>query len=98
MICETPASVISKSFCTMNAVVEGVVGAVRSAGKALEITGRAFEKSAYVETLQPCLRSVALSGTTPSVSGFVAPTASLVGDVKLGNNSSVWYGAVMRGM
>jgi hypothetical protein len=81
----------------MKAVTEGVVGAVRSAGKALEIAGRAFEKSAYVETLQPSLRSVALSGTTPSVSGFVAPTASVVGKVQIGDDSSIWYGAVMRG-
>ena len=28
---------------------------------------------------------------------FVAPNASVVGDVKLGNNSSIWYGAVLRG-
>ena len=28
---------------------------------------------------------------------FVAPNASVVGDVKLGKGSSVWYGAVLRG-
>ena len=28
---------------------------------------------------------------------FVAPTASVVGQVALGPNSSVWYGAVLRG-
>ena len=28
---------------------------------------------------------------------FVAPSASLIGDVKLGNNSSVWYGSIVRG-
>jgi hypothetical protein len=28
---------------------------------------------------------------------FVAPNASVIGDVKLGSNSSVWYGAVLRG-
>ena len=28
---------------------------------------------------------------------FVAPTASVMGDVTLGPDSSVWYGAVLRG-
>lgn len=28
---------------------------------------------------------------------FVAPTAKIVGSVKIGRNSSVWYGAVIRG-
>lgn len=28
---------------------------------------------------------------------FVAPNASVIGNVKLGSNSSVWYGAVLRG-
>ncbi len=32
-----------------------------------------------------------------SPSAFVAPTAVLVGDVVLGDHSSVWYGAVLRG-
>ena len=38
-------------------------------------------------------------GKAPDVSGaiFVAPNATVVGDVKLGANSSVFYGAVLRG-
>ena len=28
---------------------------------------------------------------------FIAPNATLVGDVTLGENASVWYGAVLRG-
>jgi len=28
---------------------------------------------------------------------FVAPTAAVVGDVELGDEASVWYGAVLRG-
>lgn len=40
-----------------------------------------------------------LAGRVPSVPGsvFVAPTAVVVGDVVLGEESSVWYGAVVRG-
>ena len=29
---------------------------------------------------------------------FVAPNASVIGDVQLGTGSSVWYGAVLRGV
>ena len=28
---------------------------------------------------------------------FVAPNATLIGDVTVGSRSSVWYGAVLRG-
>lgn len=38
-------------------------------------------------------------GKKPDIAqaGFVAPGATVVGDVKLGRWSSVWYGAVLRG-
>jgi carbonic anhydrase/acetyltransferase-like protein (isoleucine patch superfamily) len=38
-------------------------------------------------------------GKAPSVhpTAFVAPTASLIGDVTIEENASVWYGAVLRG-
>ncbi len=38
-------------------------------------------------------------GATPDLSGalFVARTATVIGDVALGKNSSVFYGAVLRG-
>ena len=38
-------------------------------------------------------------GRTPELSraGFVAPTATILGDVTLGALSSVWYGCVLRG-
>src|SRR3954463_5807574 len=37
-------------------------------------------------------------GLSPTVhpSAFIAPTASLVGDVRVEANASVWYGAVLR--
>jgi carbonic anhydrase/acetyltransferase-like protein (isoleucine patch superfamily) len=28
---------------------------------------------------------------------FIAPNANVIGDVKLGAGSSIWYGAVLRG-
>jgi carbonic anhydrase/acetyltransferase-like protein (isoleucine patch superfamily) len=38
-------------------------------------------------------------GRTPDIkaAAFVAPNATVIGDVKLGALSSVWYGAVLRG-
>lgn len=38
-------------------------------------------------------------GFTPRIapSAFVAPTAVVLGDVQLGEESSIWYGAVVRG-
>ncbi len=39
------------------------------------------------------------AGATPSLAptSFVAPTASVIGNVTLGDRASVWYGAVLRG-
>ncbi|MGH7755852.1 MAG: gamma carbonic anhydrase family protein, partial [Vulcanimicrobiaceae bacterium] len=38
-------------------------------------------------------------GKRPKVapSAFVAPTAVLIGDVEIGEESSIWFGAVLRG-
>lgn len=38
-------------------------------------------------------------GKTPRVhpSAFVAPTASIIGDVEIGEESSIWFGTVLRG-
>jgi carbonic anhydrase/acetyltransferase-like protein (isoleucine patch superfamily) len=42
---------------------------------------------------------VELEGLTPQIAedAYVAPTACLIGDVRLGAQSSVWFGAVLRG-
>ena len=42
---------------------------------------------------------IMFQGKTPQVSSeaFVAETATLIGDVTVGPDSSVWYGAVLRG-
>ena len=42
---------------------------------------------------------VTFQGKTPRISSeaFVAETATLIGDVTVGPDSSVWYGAVIRG-
>lgn len=42
---------------------------------------------------------IPFNGKTPTVhsSAFLAPTAVLIGDVTVGEESSVWFGAVLRG-
>jgi carbonic anhydrase/acetyltransferase-like protein (isoleucine patch superfamily) len=49
--------------------------------------------------VNPSTRIVANGGRLPKIENgaFVAPNASVVGDVKIGEGSSVWYGAVVRG-
>ena len=42
---------------------------------------------------------ITYGGITPRIhpSAFIAPTAVLIGDVEVGEESSVWFGAVLRG-
>ncbi|OQY03390.1 MAG: gamma carbonic anhydrase family protein [Desulfobacteraceae bacterium 4572_123] len=42
---------------------------------------------------------MAYNGKTPKIGKnvFIAPTAMIIGDVVIQDNSSVWYGAVLRG-
>jgi carbonic anhydrase/acetyltransferase-like protein (isoleucine patch superfamily) len=42
---------------------------------------------------------IPFGGKTPKVhpSAFLAPTAVLIGDVEVGEDSSIWFGAVLRG-
>jgi len=39
------------------------------------------------------------NGKTPKIGAgaFVAPTASVIGDVEVGDGASIWFGAVLRG-
>ena len=46
----------------------------------------------------PSLRAIPFMTKKPSVDDvFVASSASVIGDVKIGSSSSVWYGAIVRG-
>lgn len=42
---------------------------------------------------------IAFKGKRPKIGEevFIAPSAALIGDIEIGNGSSVWYGAVLRG-
>lgn len=45
-------------------------------------------------------RCIGFEGVSPSVDSkaFVAPNASVIGNVQISARASVWYGAVVRGM
>lgn len=71
---------------------------MRAVGQGLDKVGMALESNAHIERLQPSLRNASLGKHTPTNSGsFVAPSASVVGNVSIGEHSSVWYNAVLRG-
>jgi len=62
--------------------------------------GANIEVAKYTEKLVPSTRFVAVDGIAPAVGGsnnFVAPSASVIGKVSIGDHSSVWYGATVRG-
>lgn len=42
---------------------------------------------------------IAFDGITPRIGSdvFLAPTAVVIGDVEIGDNASIWFGAVLRG-
>lgn len=81
-------------------VVMATSNIARKIGFALDSAGANLEVAKYTEKLVPSTRFVAVDGVAPLVSevaSFIAPTASVIGDVSIGSNSSVWYGAVVRG-
>lgn len=71
----------------------------RATGKILDKAGQALEVFPYVEHLAPSTKVLAHAGKSPAIhqSAFIAPTASVIGQVKIGKGSSVWYGATVRG-
>jgi carbonic anhydrase/acetyltransferase-like protein (isoleucine patch superfamily) len=42
---------------------------------------------------------ITFKGITPNIadSAFIAPSASVIGDVEIGEGSSIWFGCVVRG-
>ncbi|KFM26034.1 Uncharacterized protein F751_3672 [Auxenochlorella protothecoides] len=73
---------------------------VRSTGKAIDSLGLALQGSlGYRETLSKAQTVLPYAGAKPAIadSVFIAPSASVIGNVTLGSGSSVWYGTVLRG-
>eukprot|EP00523_Entomoneis_sp_CCMP467_P008543 CAMPEP_0168738012 /NCGR_PEP_ID=MMETSP0724-20121128/10705_1 /TAXON_ID=265536 /ORGANISM="Amphiprora sp., Strain CCMP467" /LENGTH=281 /DNA_ID=CAMNT_0008785325 /DNA_START=77 /DNA_END=922 /DNA_ORIENTATION=- len=86
------SSLVAKTVHRMSAMF-------RSAGVALDSMGKNMEVTKYTERLVPSTRFVAVEDKAPTVAEecFVAPSASVIGDVTIGKHTSIWYGAVVRG-
>lgn len=58
-----------------------------------------MEVAPYVEKLVPSTCGVKIGSSVPQMSsaGFVAPCATVLGDVTIGSGASIWYGATLRG-
>jgi len=72
----------------------------RETGQALDHVGlRALEKPIFKETFSRHRAVMNLYEHHPDVAtdSFIAPNASVVGNVFVGTGASVWYGAVVRG-
>jgi len=73
--------------------------AVRETGQAMDRLGCRIQGNyAYKERLCRHRRVMPLFTKKPFIGQdcFVAPNASVIGQVELGENSTVWYGAVLR--
>jgi len=83
----------------MNRIVFTLGTATRETGIALERLGMRLQgDNAFTEQLSRHRRLMNVGDKKPQVGqAFVAPSASVVGDVKIGHNSSVWYSCVLRG-
>jgi len=75
-------------------------GAARRIGATLDTLGAGMEVAKYTERLVPSSRIVSVDGVAPALPGannFIAPSASVIGNVTIGEHSSIWYGATVRG-
>lgn len=73
---------------------------IREAGQALDRVGSRLQgQYAFQETLSRHRTLMNLFEKAPDIAkdAFVAPSAAVIGDVKVGAGSSIWYGCVIRG-
>ena len=74
----------------------------REAGEALDGVGCWLQGSlAYKENLNRSRRVMNFVNHQPNIQSkentFIAPNASVIGQVQIGANSSLWYGSIVRG-
>ena len=73
---------------------------LRETGQVLDRIGCSMQGSnAFREAISKHRTVLGIYDKVPSLprSGFIAPSASVMGNVSIGEKSSVWYGAVLRG-
>jgi carbonic anhydrase/acetyltransferase-like protein (isoleucine patch superfamily) len=85
---------------TLGRVVYSLGKAARSTGQALDRLGSALQGGhAFKDEVSKHQTIMSIFDKTPVIqeSAFVAPSASVVGEVQIGEKSSIWYGCVLRG-
>jgi hypothetical protein len=68
--------------------------------KALDASGSKLTKDiAYLEPLSRHRNIMPLYDLSPAIlaDAYVAPNATVIGEVLVGSESTIWYGAVLRG-
>lgn len=73
---------------------------IRETGQALDRLGCRLQGSHYFQeqiSRHRTLMNVFDKAPTVDKDAFVAPSASIVGDVQVGKGASIWYGCVLRG-
>lgn len=75
---------------------------LRNVGQSLDQMGGSMEGIlAYREHLNLSVRSTSFQGKKPLIenlqTNFIAPNAAVIGNVTIGEGSSIWYNTVLRG-
>jgi len=73
---------------------------IRETGQALDRIGSRIQGDyAFTEQLSRHRRLMNLFDLKPQISNdvFIAPNAAVIGNVRIGKGSTVWYGSVLRG-
>ncbi|TMW94229.1 hypothetical protein EJD97_010554 [Solanum chilense] len=85
---------------TLGKAIYSLGSIVRATGKALDRVGNRLQGSSHIEehlSRHRTLMNVFDKAPVVDKDVFVAPGASVIGDVHVGRNSSIWYGCVLRG-
>lgn len=79
--------------------MHGLGPVLRGMGKSLDTMGMAMQGAKNAERALPSTANMVYEGSAPQIhaSSFVAPNASVIGSVSIGEGSSVMYGAKVRG-
>lgn len=79
-------------------IIQATSKFLRATGQGMDKIGKAIELHGYTERLNPSLRAAKFKNKAPIMNGnFVSSTSTVMGNVTIGANSSVWYGAIVRG-
>ncbi|CAN8320862.1 unnamed protein product [Cochlearia groenlandica] len=85
---------------TLGRVIYTVGNWIRGSGQALDRVGSLLQGSHRIEehlSRHRTLMNVFDKSPLVDKDAFVAPSASVIGDVQIGKGSSIWYGCVLRG-